>query len=307
MLLAEFAVDPDTITDWKELTLIEARFGFHNGAVISEFPKSWLRDLSQRARKDLYGKAEYLKVEKRLADLKQGYLIGSGREYTGDKSWYENACAQRDSKPFHRIVTPHEADADDVREIWGLTDKDFDDLHDTQIQKKTTSYSEAALLLLANSKSIKFVDPYFSGRRGYQKGLSCLLEAAGMGNRHNIAKVEIHTSDLAVEKGKGFDLEFEKSLIRKHITPLLTAGFEVKFYWWKDLGKKEVHPRYLMTERAGIRFDRGFNIPSELDAQEGLTDVTMMKPQKLNTEWNRYRPEATVFSLIDKLKIVGTY
>ncbi|TXS92758.1 hypothetical protein FV139_12340 [Parahaliea maris] len=306
MLLAEFAVDPDTIADWKALALIEARFGFHNGAVIPEFPKTWLRDLSQKARKELYGSAQYSKVEERLRDLKQGYLVGSGRPYLGDKSWFENARAQRDGKPFHRIVTPHEADADDVCDIWGLSDSDFDDLHDTQIQKKAKSYSEATCLLLANSKSIKFVDPYFSGRRGYQKGLRCLLEAAGMGKRRNFAKVEVHTSDLAVEKGKPFDLEHEKSLVRQNIPPLLTAGFEVIFYWWKDSGKKEVHPRYLMTERAGIRFDRGFNIPSELDAQEGVTDVTMMKPQKLNTEWNRYRPEATVFQSLDNFRVVGT-
>lgn len=81
MILEEFAFNPEALKEWRDLKTVTMNFGFHNGAVISSFPKNWIVTLKQKAEIELNGKAEYLRVIERLRIIKEGILIKSGREF----------------------------------------------------------------------------------------------------------------------------------------------------------------------------------------------------------------------------------
>ena len=104
MILEEFALNPEAIKEWRDLNTITMNFGFHNGAVISSFPKNWLATLKQKAEIELNGKTEYLRVIEKLRIIKEGVLIKSGREFKPEHDWINNSIMQHEQKPFHKII-----------------------------------------------------------------------------------------------------------------------------------------------------------------------------------------------------------
>ena len=93
--------------------------------------------------------------------------------------------------------------------------------------------------------------------------------------------------------------------LEKFLPRELVKGFAVDFFWWNDPDTREIHPRYLLTDLGGIRFDRGFEQPSDHDQRAGMTDVCMMTRQKVDKEWNRYRKEASRFELVHSHRVTG--
>ena len=73
------------------------------------------------------------------------------------------------------------------------------------------------------------------------------------------------------------------------------------FRWEIEERGDELHARYVMTERGGIRYDFG------LDEKKfnKTTDVMLMDPQVYKERWKNYQKETSPFKFHDVLTIEG--
>ncbi len=310
MILGEFALNPDVITDWKDLKVITMNFGFEHGAVISSFPNAWLKSLQQKAKSELQ-EVEYSRVVERLSVIKDDVLIKSDREFKPEQDWIQNALIQQKNKPFYRII--HDSEVAGHAEIicFDLLDKDvFKDLREGKVKRYADSFADVSKLLLAHSKSIQFIDPYFSARdkngklnKGFIKPFQSMLNIAGVFTRNNIASIQFHTSYM--HSGTEVYIEGEKEILDEHYRKLIPIGQKIEFLWWNDKGTGEIHQRYLVTEKGGIRFDRGFVEPTPIEQREAETDVSMMTTEMISSISKSYREESSSYKLVDRHVVQG--
>jgi hypothetical protein len=86
------------------------------------------------------------------------------------------------------------------------------------------------------------------------------------------------------------------------LSGLLPEGLRVEFFRWEEIaGKGQLHPRYVITEHAGIRIDGG------LDAKAPGTDTeaSLMDPAVCEERRKDYSPASSRFKLVDRHEIVG--
>ena len=301
MILGEFAINPEAIQSWTDLRIISMRFGFENGAVISDFPKPWVATLKQKAEQELKGTREYLAVVERLNRIKKEFLINRVRAYDAADDWVSNAMVQNKELEFHKIIDINAAKGVDAFD--DIDERLFEGLREGSIHRYAADLAQAACLLLENSKKIKIIDPFISPHRGCQKSIKEIINVIQKGNRAQNIQLELHTSSR--RSGKDVDVAKEKSEIDTIYQSLVSAGMSFRVYWWKDDETNELHPRYLVTERGGIRYDRGFIEPNELSEKDSETDVSMMTQKRANEVWGTYTSESSKYEVIDSLEIVG--
>jgi len=313
MILGEFAVNHEAIIEreLRDLSAITMLFGFHNGAIISSFPSNWLAKIKDKARSELDGTTEYLRVIEQLDFIKKNILIKSGRGYDGNNSWLENALTQQEEKPFFRIIhsdsSPSHAE---VLSFDKLDQRVIENLREGKVKRDATSLAEVSRLLLANSNNIQFIDPYFSAQanngklnQGFFKSFEQMFNFARVFERNNIASIHIHTS---YKHGQTeVDIEGEKEILNKHYKKLVPSSQSIKFFWWDDEDTGEVHPRYLVTEKGGIRFDRGFIEPASHEQREAETDVSMMTTKMIALISQQYRKESSSYTVVDTHIVQG--
>ena len=306
MILEEFAVNPGVIREWKDLNIITMNFGFHNGAVISSFPKNWIVGLKQKAETELKGKTEYLKVIEKLRIIKDHILIKSGREFNHELDWVNNSIMQQETKPFYKIIhIDNVAECTAVIKFGDIDELLFAHLREGKVKRDAESFANISRLLLANSKNIQFIEPHFSAKynKGFIKPLKAMLVTAGVFGRGNIVSIQFHTSHK--HGNTEVCIEEEKIAINQYCKKLIPVGQQIEFFWWDDKGTAEIHPRCLVTEKGGIRFDRGIVEPSQFDQREAETDVSMMTIKMSNLISQKYREESSTYKLVDKYSVQG--
>jgi hypothetical protein len=99
-MLHEFAVDPETLSTWKNAKDLLDRFGVENGRIIAEYPKRWKRLVYKICEKS-YRSVDLKRIEEKLT----GKLFSAGRPFDTGLSWLENSETQHKEKPFHAIIS----------------------------------------------------------------------------------------------------------------------------------------------------------------------------------------------------------
>lgn len=305
MILEEFAVNPEAIQDWQELNKITMNFGFSNGAVISFFPGRWIKDLQQKANSELNGTLKHQWVIEKLKKIKDEILIKNGRDWNPEYDWIHNSITQHDKKPFYKIL--HIEGVAGYPEIIGfdlLDETVFEELREGQIKRNAENFAAVSQLLLLNSKNIQLIDPFFSAKNpGFVKSLAAMLKAADAYQRQNIVSIQLHTSYK--QSNTEVHIEGEKELLNQHYKRIIPIGQQIEFLWWDDEGTGEIHPRYLITEKGGIRFDRGFVEPAPHEQQEADTDVGMMTSSIVNKITQKYKEDSSSYKVVDKHIVHG--
>jgi len=304
MILAEFAVNPDVIKEWRDLRMITMNFGFDHGAVISLFPNKWIAGLRQKAENELKGTKEYLSVIEKLNTIKNEVLIKSGREYDPTQDWIDNSIRQHQAKNFYKII--HVDDLPAHTCVIGFDDLDemvFRDLRAGWVKRKASVLADVSRLLLVNSKNIQLIDPFFLAKDNkFFKTLEEMLRVAGFYERENVS-VQIHAS--YIHSKVQVDIPSEKIKLDKHLKPMIPKGKSLDFFWWDDLNTAEIHPRCLITEKGGIDFDRGFAEPNDLDQQEADTKVSMMTKSMVNSIAFKYNEASSSYRAVAKHTVIG--
>ena len=305
MILEEFALNPEAIKEWRDLNTITMNFGFHNGAVISLFPSSWVKNLQEKAQFELNGTVQHQWVIEKLKKIKDEILIKGGRDFDKKHDWIMNSIMQHEEKPFYKILHTEEvAGHTEVIRFELLDEILFKDLREGSIKRNATSFADVSELLLLNSKNIQFIDPYFSAKnKGFVKSLEAMLKKAGVFKRKNIASIQFHTSFK--HSNMDVNIDEEKKILDSYYNKIIPFGQKIEFLWWDDDGIAEIHPRYLVTEKGGIRFDRGFVEPNIVDQQEAETDVLMMTLKMTASVSQKYREESSPYNVVDKHVLNG--
>lgn len=303
MIVGEFAINPDAIKNWSDLKNITMNFGFHNGAIISDFPNTWIRELKQKAKDELEGTRQYLDIIERLDHIKSGYIIKRMREYDNEHTWLDNALKENSGFAFYKIVNDADvANEPKIISFEKLDEKVFSDLREGVISRHAEDIASVAALILECSKNIKIIDPYFSSHRGYKNTINEIFKLLAYNRKQNV-EVEVHASFM--QGGRQVNIESEKEKLIRYFSRVIPKEKQLTVMWWNDNDTKELHPRYLLSERAGIRYDRGFLEPSELSERDTKTDVSMMSKKMADDVWNKYRAETSAFKVVDKQIIQG--
>ena len=156
--------------------------------------------------------------------------------------------------------------------------------------------AKAVSTLLRASKALKFIDPFFSPNiPKYKNTLQRFLDEAAEGVQ--LVDVEYHLTNHRNSTQAFFQQECQS-----HLSQIIPAGVCVTFYRWEEMPDSEsLHPRYILTDRAGVRFEHGLD--EETDGQ--TVDVELISESIYRRRWSEYDPSKTTFKLLDKVVVRG--
>ena len=279
IVIGEFAVNPECVCSIGDIRDLEKRFGFRHGAVISEFPRSWIAEVKEQAQR--LEEPTRTAFKDRVSRLRETAMVRMGRNGTGT-DWLARTLQSHSTKPFHAIL--HKVDEGPCRCFADALDDDalFSVLREAKVTRSAQSLVSAIQPLVQGSERFALIDPYFKPDRYFSKFVEELIRCATAVTRKRIY-IDVHlesVSNVGVDASEIFSFGEWVAQLGTQLT--------VTVSWWKDQGNGELHPRYLITERAGVRFDRGFKIPSDMDQQNHDTDVIMMTDAMVKEVESRY-------------------
>ncbi len=212
-----------------------------------------------------------------------------------------NAEYQQSVKPFHLILATQnpatknyiitEADMHDGVDRWAVP-------REQCIPRTPQALANSIRLLLEISKSIIFVDPYFSPEMPrFQKTLREFVAVATAGGRI-LNRLEYHLDAAHHDNASWFAAECTSQL-----APILPKGnVPLKIIRWRERPSgEELHARYILTERGGVRIERGL----DSGAMTQTTDVSLLDYALYQQRWNNYQLSTAAFDLVDQTTVEG--
>ena len=288
-MIHEFAVDPDALAGWQNFRYLVEKFGVANGRLISRFPSKWEK-MVLRACKD----CSEMEKKRIVESLKQigPKLYSAGRNYDKGHEWLPNAVASHRELPFRAIITTH-ANAGDG----GLLDGDALSEDDETwavprggaVPRTAEDLAAAADKLLRCSGEIVLVDPYFGGEARFGRPLTAMIRCACDGRVPR--RFEYHLSARSISA----DI-FETALERQRPYLRIPENVSLFFVRWDQVDDSDtLHPRYILTEKGGLRFDHGLD-----DGNPGeTTDVECLDQTLHAHRWAQFRVDSGQFDLVD--------
>jgi hypothetical protein len=250
IVLGEFALNPACVNSFNDLKDIGRRFGFQHGAVISDFPNEWEKIVRQKA-------SELQEPDKsafcdRLQKLKQDAIVRTRKNKEGS-SWLEQVRLAHAETPFYSVL--HTESVDTFSEYSSVIDADelTADLRECKVKRTASGLISSIFPLVVSSDRFSVIDPFIEPNEANLKFLRALIQTRRT-NGFGILYLDLH-------------LEFDANAPRRDGTEACFREFE---NWVK------MHPRYLLTDRGGVRLDRGISIPADIVKQNHDTDVVMM-------------------------------
>ena len=283
LVIGEFAVNPACVQSRTDLRDILNIFGFEHGAVISNFPNGWHREIADKAAS--LQEPERSSFLNRLKQVKER-VVAHLRPSEPGITWMDQVATAQGKRPFYAVLT-------DANTAYGRLFSDaMDDpdlrkgLREQKVPRRPEELIRSFLPLVLSSDRFTIVDPYLAPDPYHGKFVKTLLEARRtIGN--NLLYIDLHIefdSNPAEQRDASVQCENDFRAWGQDI------GNNVIFnvYWWEDRGIGELHPRYLLTDRGGVRLDRGARIPPELDKQYHDTDICMLTDDFVREIERRY-------------------
>lgn len=309
-MLHEFAVDPVAINNWQDFRYLIDQFGVENGKLISQFPRKWKRMVHEAC--SVCSTIELHSIVERLKDI-DNLLVSRNREYVSVKSWFENAEAQHSKNPFHAIISISNPSNNPSVLIANKIDKTnplWKFPRERKVIRSAKQLANCASLLLRISKEIIFVDPHFD-----------FVDRRTNGEIWRFYNTIVHLIELSMKNKKPTRMELHvrrkyedgvdpaevlkkwQNLCKEKLAPRIPQGATIKVYTWdqKDVGDK-LHPRYILTERGGIRFEVGLD---EGRKKDETTDVSLLDHSLYEERWRDYQKETAAFAYVDDFPIHG--
>jgi len=283
VVLGEFAVNPACIKSISELSLSLKVFGFEHGAVISDFPNGWHKVVRARASQmPDQDRALFLDKLNRLREK----AIARVRPSVAHGSWLEQAIASNAGQPFYAILD--EAESLGCRSYEAAIDDDNlrSGLRENKVPRNALDLVKSFWPLVVSSDRFSIIDPYFKPD-GPHKNFVRELIAARRTAVKSILFLDLHIEfdDDPREMRNGSD---ECIAAFRQWAGGIGDNVAFTLRWWADDGIGELHPRYLLTERGGVRLDRGAVIPPQLNQQDHDTDVSMLTEHFVKEVERRY-------------------
>lgn len=304
-MIYEFAVDPVAMNNWQNFRYLNDNFGVEHGRLISRFPGKWTK-MVHAACNDNYhcGKISTMQLHSIVDRLKNinHKLVRFNRAYNSEKEWLENAEEQHSISEFRAIISINNPngqpyilnayDIDEANDLWNVPREEV-------VRRKANELAACAKMLLMASKEIIFVDPHFNPTQSqFTKTFSHFIDFAFENKRPQ--RLELH---VKYDRSKSF--EVWKNNCQNKLPQIVPKGYILKVMRWTERNEGDrQHPRYVLTEIGGIRYDYGLG--EWYGESEGkTTDVSLLAQNVYKLRWNDYQNDTTTFELMDKVVIEG--
>lgn len=306
----EYAIDPTKICrNWERFRYVWSHLGYDRGRLLSLFPKKWFAELYEsEAYKDLSPAEQSRVIEKfKQEKFQKNKIVPANRTVTEALSnWLEHAEAGHNLKAFHSIIADENPRR---RSEVTLFDNLDEDLAPWQVatpwlvKRKAEQLASAANLLLQRGRKILFIDPHFCFERRYTNTFESYLEVIAK-RALPVDYIEVHMNYSNKRGTEEFFLNDLKcnlnSKLRRYCPSSATLLRHMEFIVWEDSDDSEMHPRYILTEFAGLGFENGLD---ESAATETLTDVTRMGGESLKTRWDEFQETTSTRRLISRIHV----
>jgi hypothetical protein len=240
-----------------------------------------------------------------LERLRKFAIVNFGRVYKGDGAWKLEALREHELAPFQAIIADEEEAGMDfvlrAQEISRDTPR-WKIPSEIRVPRTKEALCDAVTPLLKISKHIKFIDRHFDpGIPRWQEllvkfiGIACPAQAIAPVLEYHFS---INDDDLLISRK---DVDFE-NYCRYHLEKIMPAGIEMKlFRWEKKHHGDDLHARYILTEKGGLRIDWGLD-PGKPGEK---TPVMLLPHESWHEYWAEYEESSKVFDLIDHVIIAG--
>lgn len=307
----EYAIDPTSICgSFDRFKLFWNGLGYHEGRLLSRFPGSWeKRVVKSRSYQELPDGLRKKAIEESLAKevkIKRRSVL-SGRDFDSNApSWLEEAERAHASMRFHSILSEENprshTDVACFDEI-GEPGDSWEIPKPWQVTRYHKDMAQAAAPLLRASREILLIEPYFDFHTRFTRPLkSFLTELAPYSSA--IMRIEVHLKHWDNESNDELFIEAFKERAAenlRHFTPEHGGQAileKLDFIIWESPDANRMHPRYILTEVAGLGFENGLD---ESDNGGGVTDVSIIAGASLETRWNEFQETSSTRRLISRI------
>lgn len=283
VVLGEFAVNPACICSATDLGVGRQIFGFQHGAVVSDFPNGWHKEIKARA--------------SQLPEPDRGIFLGRLDQFRElavarvrpsepGEGWLAQATSANGRFPFHAILDF--ADSPVCRSYSeAIADGDLrKGLRENKIPRNPIDLVKSFWPLAVSSDKFSVIDPFLSPSPAHQNFLRALVAARRTASK-GILYLDLHI-EFDDDPLKMRDASDKCKSAFRTWAKGLGENLAVALRWWSDDGVGELHPRYLLSERGGVRLDRGAVVPPRLDQQDHDTDVGMLTEDFVKEIERRY-------------------
>lgn len=295
MLLAEYAIEPQALSTWERFRYVADLCGVPTGRLIADFPNNWCRAVLDAAA-DIPPVAKSRVIE-RLKHLKRSAVIDLGRDFDSTQSWQTNALASHEQIEFKAIIASHP-------ESSGLLDIALLDSSDAAwrvsrelaVPRTATDLGLAASYLLMMADRVIFVDPYFSPEdRRCRKPLMQFLEHTAL----PVSRLEFHLCSRNSGSADHF-LDMLRTRLLPDLNRIPDFRNDQPFFFirWNELPSGDgeaVHPRYILTDKGGLRFEHGLAESGDNET----TDVSLLDVSLYEKRLAQYGPDSACFEFAD--------
>ncbi len=300
----EYAVQPESLVQSKDgFRALFFAFGWEHGRLIAQYPtKDWLRLVNEALSQSPLGDVARTWVVEKLQSERHR-LVSAGRPYAPALPWLQNAENQQaTARPFDGIIAlenPRQHEA--ITVVHDLTDTTPHFVSPSHIHIPRNSANMAACVsnLLARSREVLFVDPYFGGleERFFRVLRAMFTQLAAAPVR--ATRIEYHLSQRSLCLDH---TEFDRRL-QHRLGPAVPSGLSVKFFLWEQRpGGEMLHDRYILTEFGGVDFSVGLD---EGEAGQ-TTKVSRLSRQAYDKVWRDYAVATAAFELRYSCIITGS-
>ena len=304
-MFREYAVEPQTYVGWAARSpLFCDSFGYEAGRLISRFPANWVALALQHFERMPDG------LRRKSAEIwlplakKKIIPAGDDRTYDRNTPWLTNAVREHLKREFAAVISESasqdrpfclsQRDLSDENELWRVS-------RCNRLDSKPHALATALGPLLARSKEVLFVDPYFlkgeSQKRRWLDPLRAFLRVAFDSDVQK-RRVEYHTTD----KRSGTSDWFSDHCRTQEVHRYLPRGREIRLVRWRERndGEDLFHARYILTELGGVRMDPGLDIHSGKK-----THVELLDEGTRQQCWEDLR-NGGVYEFVDELVVTSS-
>jgi hypothetical protein len=296
VLHREFAIEPQSVCSWDRFRILIDACGISSGRLVSRFPKNWCKHVYEACKDGNCREVELKRIEEKLASMR-ATMLRPQRSYEHQKDWFENAYNSHKEHAFHCIVANtlpgplpkclSVADVHADNTTWRVQ-------RDMIVERNATDLVTAAQVLLELSREVILVDPHYGPETRRYETCAHFFEAACKGKALRSFSVHLKsksTSDFFVN-------EIRSKVLGKWSIP---EDIPVFFIRWNEIASNaDMHPRYVLTELGGIRYEHG------LDARAGTNcDVSLIDNDVFEARRKEYSPASTPFKFADGVLIEG--
>lgn len=280
---AIFAIEPDAINNWQDLKYALEKFGYSKGLLIARFPKTWPRLVIEACDRRGVGDVERKRIEEKLRQVRDDRLVRMGLPFDGD-DWLANAKQDGVREHLSAILVRDKHEAERFYCLSDVEEGLFENHRDVQVKRNAEALAEAGRYVLLSSARVVLVDPYFEAKPRCCKVLQAMIKLCREYG-HKLSEVVVYTAKGTRNRHANHDAAEYGNLLSGDLAQ--DIKLRIHLLSVEDMDQ-DFHARYLFSQYAGLRFDRGFVEPEDHGQREHLTDVACLDLSRVAELNGRY-------------------